>query len=198
MLFCLALKVGFICLFLNYQPLKSRGGYVYPDWSYHLGLATALSSMVAIPIYATAKLCFTKGTLRQVRVNLCRTLQIILSPLLVIISNWICLTKFCLTVVFHPLWSSQRLLVLWYPDRGAVHPTRNKHESETNPTSLSDIWARRKCLINSNTTSNVFLLLRLLNALFYLISWQKKLDYKLIMAISFLALESNKICLLSM
>ncbi|TWW69468.1 Sodium-dependent noradrenaline transporter [Takifugu flavidus] len=82
-------KVGLICSFLNYQPLKSRGGYVYPDWSYHLGLAMALSSMVVIPVYAVAKLCFTKGTLKQ------------------------------------------RLLVLWYPDRGAAHPKRNGHESET-------------------------------------------------------------------
>ncbi|XP_011602002.2 sodium- and chloride-dependent betaine transporter-like [Takifugu rubripes] len=81
--------VGLICSFLNYQPLRSRGGYVYPDWSYHLGLAMALSSMVVIPFYAVAKLCFTKGTLKQ------------------------------------------RLLVLWYPDRGAAHPKRNGHESET-------------------------------------------------------------------
>uniref|UniRef100_H3CF09 Uncharacterized protein n=1 Tax=Tetraodon nigroviridis TaxID=99883 RepID=H3CF09_TETNG len=57
--------VGLICSFLNYQPLKSRGGYVYPDWSHHLGLAMALSSMVVIPTYAAVKLCFTKGTLRQ-------------------------------------------------------------------------------------------------------------------------------------
>lgn len=147
MLFCLALKVGLICSFLNYQPLKSRGGYVYPDWSYHLGLAMALSSMVVIPIYATAKLCFTKGTLRQVRVNLCHTLQIILSLLLIIISTWICLTEFCLTIAFHSLYSSQRLLVLWYPDRGAVHPWRNKYESETNPASSSDIWNKIKCWI---------------------------------------------------
>ncbi|CAF89123.1 unnamed protein product, partial [Tetraodon nigroviridis] len=63
--------VGLICSFLNYQPLKSRGGYVYPDWSHHLGLAMALSSMVVIPTYAAVKLCFTKGTLRQVRGNLC-------------------------------------------------------------------------------------------------------------------------------
>lgn len=74
MLSCLALKVALICSFLNYQPLKSREGYVFPDWSYHLGLAMALSSMVVIPIYALAKLCVTKGTLRQVRVNLCCTL----------------------------------------------------------------------------------------------------------------------------
>lgn len=70
MLFCLALKVALICSFVNYQPLKSRGGYVYPDWSHHLGLAMALSSMVVIPIYASVKLCFAEGTLRQVRVTL--------------------------------------------------------------------------------------------------------------------------------
>lgn len=93
----LSLKVGLICSFLNYQPLKSRGGYVYPDWSHHLGLAMALSSMVVIPIYAVVKLCFTKGTLKQVWVNLWNTLQLLLSPSLIILANKLifCLTSCC-------------------------------------------------------------------------------------------------------
>ncbi|XP_039974570.1 sodium- and chloride-dependent betaine transporter-like [Xiphias gladius] len=57
--------VGFICSFLDYQPLTSNRGYVYPDWAYHLGWAMALSSIVAVPIWAIARICLTKGTLRQ-------------------------------------------------------------------------------------------------------------------------------------
>lgn len=111
----LSLKVGLICSFLNYQPLKSRGGYVYPDWSYYLGLAMALSSMVVIPIYAVAKLCFNKGTLKQVRVNLWNTLQF-LSPTLIILTNKLifCLTSCCF-VLFAALsvcWSSGILIVV--------------------------------------------------------------------------------------
>lgn len=85
----LSLKVGLICSFLNYQPLKSRGGYVYPDWSYHLGLAMALSSMVVIPVYAVAKLCFTKGTLKQVSVSLWNTFQFLLPPIIIVTNKLI-------------------------------------------------------------------------------------------------------------
>ncbi|XP_042360192.1 sodium- and chloride-dependent GABA transporter 1-like [Plectropomus leopardus] len=56
--------VCFICSFLEYQPLTS-GSYVYPDWAYCLGWAMALSSVVAVPIWAVSKICFTEGTLRQ-------------------------------------------------------------------------------------------------------------------------------------
>lgn len=92
----LSLKVGLICSFLNYQPLKSRGDYVYPEWSYHLGLAMALSSMVVIPIYAVAKLCLTKGTLKQVRVILWNTLQFPSPPLIILANKLIfCLTSCC-------------------------------------------------------------------------------------------------------
>lgn len=143
----LSRKVGLICSFLNYQPLKSRGGYVYPDWSYHLGLVMALSSMVVVPIYAVAKLCFTKGTLKQVRVNLWNTLQFLSPPLIIYQTNqysaW-------LAVVFCPLCCSQRLLVLWYPDRGAAHLKRNVHESETITIHSSDRWAAIKCLREHN------------------------------------------------
>nr|XP_046271840.1 sodium- and chloride-dependent GABA transporter 2-like isoform X1 [Scatophagus argus] len=57
--------VCFICSFLDYQPLTSSGGYTYPDWAYPLGWAIALSSMVAIPIWAVGKICLTEGSLRQ-------------------------------------------------------------------------------------------------------------------------------------
>ena len=60
------LQVGFICSFVDYQPL-TIGGYVYPDWAYYLGWAMALSSVVVIPIWALGKICLTKGSLRQVR-----------------------------------------------------------------------------------------------------------------------------------
>ncbi|CAF88843.1 unnamed protein product, partial [Tetraodon nigroviridis] len=57
--------VCFICSLINYQPLISSKGYVYPDWAYSLGWAMAWSSIVTVPIYAIVKLCLTKGTLRQ-------------------------------------------------------------------------------------------------------------------------------------
>ncbi|XP_040918144.1 sodium- and chloride-dependent GABA transporter 2-like isoform X2 [Toxotes jaculatrix] len=57
--------VCFICSFLDYQPLTSSRGYVYPDWAYHLGWAMALSSVVGLPIWAIGKICLIKGTLRQ-------------------------------------------------------------------------------------------------------------------------------------
>ncbi|XP_069380666.1 sodium- and chloride-dependent betaine transporter-like [Paralichthys olivaceus] len=56
--------VGFICSFVDYQPL-TIGDYVYPDWAYYLGWAMALSSVVVIPIWALGKICLTKGSLRQ-------------------------------------------------------------------------------------------------------------------------------------
>ncbi|XP_036949652.1 sodium- and chloride-dependent betaine transporter-like isoform X2 [Acanthopagrus latus] len=55
----------FICSFLDYQPLTSSGGYVYPDWAYRLGWVMALSSVVPVPIWAVVKICLTEGTLRQ-------------------------------------------------------------------------------------------------------------------------------------
>lgn len=64
---CFSLKVCFICSFINYQPLISSEGYVFPDWAYSLGWAMALSSVVTVPLYAIVRLCLTKGTLRQVR-----------------------------------------------------------------------------------------------------------------------------------
>ena len=60
-------KACFICSFLDYQPLTSSGGYVYPDWAYRLGWVMALSSVVPVPIWAVVKICLTEGTLRQVR-----------------------------------------------------------------------------------------------------------------------------------
>uniref|UniRef100_A0A668AW83 Transporter n=1 Tax=Myripristis murdjan TaxID=586833 RepID=A0A668AW83_9TELE len=58
--------VCFICSFMDYQPLTSSGGYVYPDWAYALGWAMALSSIVTVPIYGVCKVCLTEGSLRQV------------------------------------------------------------------------------------------------------------------------------------
>ncbi|XP_041812218.1 sodium- and chloride-dependent betaine transporter-like [Chelmon rostratus] len=56
--------VCFICSCLDYQQLTSRG-YVYPDWTYHLGRAIAFSSVIPVPAWAVYKICFTQGTLRQ-------------------------------------------------------------------------------------------------------------------------------------
>ncbi|XP_062264122.1 sodium- and chloride-dependent GABA transporter 2-like isoform X1 [Platichthys flesus] len=62
--------VGFICSFVDYQPL-TFGNYVYPDWAYHLGWALALSSIIVIPIWAIGKICLTKGSLRHRLLVLC-------------------------------------------------------------------------------------------------------------------------------
>uniref|UniRef100_UPI0037E8F668 sodium- and chloride-dependent GABA transporter 2-like n=1 Tax=Semicossyphus pulcher TaxID=241346 RepID=UPI0037E8F668 len=59
--------VCFFCSFLDYQPLTSSGGRLYPNWAYWLGWTMALSSVIAIPLWAVSKICLTKGTLRQVR-----------------------------------------------------------------------------------------------------------------------------------
>uniref|UniRef100_A0A3Q3VU60 Transporter n=1 Tax=Mola mola TaxID=94237 RepID=A0A3Q3VU60_MOLML len=61
--------VFFICKFLDYQPLVSSGVYKFPDWSYHLGQAIALSSVVVIPLCAIVKIGLTEGTLRQVTLS---------------------------------------------------------------------------------------------------------------------------------
>uniref|UniRef100_A0A668AZ42 Transporter n=1 Tax=Myripristis murdjan TaxID=586833 RepID=A0A668AZ42_9TELE len=58
--------VCFICFFLDYQPLTSKWGYVYPAWAYGLGWAMALSSIVLVPICGVCKVCVTEGSLRQV------------------------------------------------------------------------------------------------------------------------------------
>uniref|UniRef100_A0A668AW81 Transporter n=1 Tax=Myripristis murdjan TaxID=586833 RepID=A0A668AW81_9TELE len=58
--------VCFICSFLDYQPLTSKWGYVYPAWAYGLGWAMALSSIVVVPICGVCKVCVTEGSLRQV------------------------------------------------------------------------------------------------------------------------------------
>ncbi|XP_041672618.1 sodium- and chloride-dependent GABA transporter 2-like [Cheilinus undulatus] len=57
--------VCFVCSFLEYQPLTSTEGNTYPHWAYCLGLAMALSSVIAVPICAISMICFTEGTLRQ-------------------------------------------------------------------------------------------------------------------------------------
>ncbi|XP_034566429.1 sodium- and chloride-dependent GABA transporter 2-like isoform X2 [Notolabrus celidotus] len=57
--------VCFICSFLEYQPLTSSEGHEYPGWAYAIGWAMALSSVIAIPIWAVGKICLTDGTLRQ-------------------------------------------------------------------------------------------------------------------------------------
>ncbi|XP_075888309.1 sodium- and chloride-dependent GABA transporter 2-like [Nelusetta ayraudi] len=54
-----------ICSFLDNEPLTYSGGYMFPDWAYHLGRAIALSSMVTVPIWTAVKLFMGEGTLRQ-------------------------------------------------------------------------------------------------------------------------------------
>lgn len=60
-------KVCCICSLLDNEPLTYSGGYMFPDWAYHLGRAIALSSMVTVPIWTCVKLFLGKGTLRQAR-----------------------------------------------------------------------------------------------------------------------------------
>ncbi|XP_056291951.1 sodium- and chloride-dependent betaine transporter-like isoform X2 [Pseudoliparis swirei] len=48
----LTTQVCFFGFFLNHQPLTTSGGYMYPDWAYSVGWAMALSSVVAVPIWA--------------------------------------------------------------------------------------------------------------------------------------------------
>ncbi|XP_036948166.1 sodium- and chloride-dependent betaine transporter-like [Acanthopagrus latus] len=55
--------VCFICSFVDYQPLTSSGGAVYPAWAYRLGWVIALSSVVPVPIWAVVKICLTEGTI---------------------------------------------------------------------------------------------------------------------------------------
>ncbi|KAI4822878.1 hypothetical protein KUCAC02_008403, partial [Chaenocephalus aceratus] len=44
--------VCFIGFFLDFQPLKTSDGSVYPNWAYNLGWAIAISCVVPIPICA--------------------------------------------------------------------------------------------------------------------------------------------------
>ncbi|XP_005454286.1 sodium- and chloride-dependent GABA transporter 3 isoform X1 [Oreochromis niloticus] len=57
--------VCFVGFFLDYQPLTSNGGYMYPNWAYHLGWVMALSSVVVAPIWAVSKICLSKEPLRK-------------------------------------------------------------------------------------------------------------------------------------
>ncbi|KAF7653810.1 hypothetical protein LDENG_00078250 [Lucifuga dentata] len=57
--------VCFILYFLDYQPLTSKGGSMYPDWAYRLGWAIALSTVLPVPVWAVAKICVTTGSFRQ-------------------------------------------------------------------------------------------------------------------------------------
>ncbi|KAK5884243.1 hypothetical protein CesoFtcFv8_018084 [Champsocephalus esox] len=57
--------VCFIGFFLDFQPLKTSDGSVYPNWAYNLGWAIAISCVVPIPISAVSKFYFTEGSFRQ-------------------------------------------------------------------------------------------------------------------------------------
>ncbi|XP_065821147.1 sodium- and chloride-dependent GABA transporter 2-like isoform X3 [Labrus bergylta] len=72
--------VCFICSFLDYQPLKSSGGHAYPDWAYYLGWCMALSSVIAVPIWAIYKIFLTQGTLRQRLTVLWHPVKDLVSP----------------------------------------------------------------------------------------------------------------------
>ncbi|XP_068605992.1 sodium- and chloride-dependent GABA transporter 2-like [Brachionichthys hirsutus] len=61
-LICMA---GFICSFLDYQPLISSHGYVYPDWAYSLGWAISSIIVVPVPIWALVKICTINGTFKE-------------------------------------------------------------------------------------------------------------------------------------
>lgn len=69
LIFCFSFKVCCICSFLDNEPLTYSGGYMFPDWAYHLGRAIALSSMVTVPIWTAVKLFMGEGTLRQARAH---------------------------------------------------------------------------------------------------------------------------------
>ncbi|XP_026030582.1 sodium- and chloride-dependent GABA transporter 3-like isoform X2 [Astatotilapia calliptera] len=62
--------VCFVGFFLDYQPLTSNEGYMYPNWAYHLGWVMALSSVVVAPIWAVSKICLSKDPLRKLVIDI--------------------------------------------------------------------------------------------------------------------------------
>ncbi|XP_068192487.1 sodium- and chloride-dependent GABA transporter 2-like [Antennarius striatus] len=61
----LIFMASFICMLLNYQPLTSSRGYVYPDWAYALGWTMACFTVVPVPIWAVVKIWTINGTLKE-------------------------------------------------------------------------------------------------------------------------------------
>ncbi|XP_006821283.1 sodium- and chloride-dependent taurine transporter-like [Saccoglossus kowalevskii] len=65
-LFCASIFI-FSCV--SYSPLtyeRSWGEYVYPDWAIGLGWVMALSSIICIPIAATARMIMVPGSFNEV------------------------------------------------------------------------------------------------------------------------------------
>ncbi|KAJ4932648.1 hypothetical protein JOQ06_011065 [Pogonophryne albipinna] len=72
--------VCFIGFFLDFQPLKTSDGSVYPNWANNLGWAIAMSSVVTIPICAVSKFYFTEGSFRQRLLVLWRPVSDVVGP----------------------------------------------------------------------------------------------------------------------
>ena len=51
---------------IEYEPVKYKN-YVFPSWAEYLGWCIALSSIIAIPIYAIVLFTKQTGTMKEVR-----------------------------------------------------------------------------------------------------------------------------------
>jgi hypothetical protein len=67
-----ALQGIFIFMWAQYRPLTYNRTYQYPQWAIGLGLFMAIASMICIPLYFIVKLACASGTLRMVRIHLCK------------------------------------------------------------------------------------------------------------------------------
>ena len=61
---------------MKYEPVTYKK-YRFPKWAEYLGWSIALSSIVAIPIYAIIFFARQKGTLKEVRIFSVRLLKIV-------------------------------------------------------------------------------------------------------------------------
>lgn len=59
-------QISMLLYVIDYQHIKMNDLYVYPDWVYALGVATTLSSVVMVPLWAAGQMVWTAGTCREV------------------------------------------------------------------------------------------------------------------------------------
>lgn len=129
-------KVCCVCSFLDNEPLTYTGGYMFPDWAYHLGRAIALSSMVTVPLWTAVKLFMGKGTLRQAREHgHCLPRK----SFLVCGLKGRCTPQSVALIIFSLL-RPQRLEAHWYPvpELRKKRPVISKSEMDPMSTSRSD------------------------------------------------------------
>lgn len=62
-------QMYFIVYLMDFKNLRI-GSYVYPAWTYVLGVIITLSSVLIVPLFALLQIYTTPGTLREVSVNL--------------------------------------------------------------------------------------------------------------------------------